>query len=66
MKTVNICGIPHKVVEVQDGFDNREQFAKIEYLSATIKINGAITKEIKRKFIQIYLIYLIQYIMDFL
>ena len=46
--TVYICGIPHKVVEVDDGFD-AGNFGEIEYKTATIRINKDITPELKEQ-----------------
>lgn len=40
---VNICGIPHDVVEVEDNFDIDCHLGMIDYKTATIKIN----KELK-------------------
>lgn len=37
--TVNICGIPHKVVECEDSFNLDLHFGQIEYAKALIKVN---------------------------
>lgn len=44
--TVNICGIPHKVVEREDGFEN-EVCGLIDYKKCEIKINKNMSKEHK-------------------
>ena len=46
--TVYICGIPHKVVEVDDVFD-AGHFGQIEYKTATIKITKDLTPELKEQ-----------------
>lgn len=48
--TVYICGIPHKVVEVDDVFDaGCDHFGQIDYKTATIKINKDLTPELKEQ-----------------
>lgn len=47
--TVNICGIPHKVIEVEDTFNVDCHFGMIDYKKALIKINKDASLEIKRE-----------------
>lgn len=45
---INICGIPHKVIEVDDVFDaNGYHLGQIDYKDATIKIRKDMTEEMK-------------------
>lgn len=39
MRFVNICGLPHEVIEVEDHFDMDCHMGMIEYKSLKIKIN---------------------------
>ena len=39
MKTVNICGIPHEVIETKDLFNVDTHFGQIDYLKCEIRIN---------------------------
>lgn len=36
---VNICGLPHEVVEIEDGFDMECHMGMIQYKDLIIKIN---------------------------
>ena len=45
--TVNICGIPHKVVECEDHFDIDLHFGEIKYAMGEIRINKSLIPEIK-------------------
>lgn len=36
---VNICGIPHKVIECEDKFDVDAHFGQIDYKACEIRIN---------------------------
>jgi len=45
--TVNICGIPHKVIEKEDNFDTDSHFGQIEYCRAEIIINKDMPMEMK-------------------
>lgn len=36
---VNICGLPHEVIEIEDGFNMDCHLGMIEYKDLTIKIN---------------------------
>jgi Zn-dependent peptidase ImmA (M78 family) len=47
--TVNICGVPHKVVECEDKFDVDAHFGQIDYKSAEIRINKNMTDENKKE-----------------
>ena len=46
---VNICGIPHKVVECEDNFDIDLHFGEIKYDKGEIRINKALTAEMKQE-----------------
>ena len=49
METVNICGIPHKVVEYEDKFDVDTHFGQICYKECEIRINKELTEEHKKE-----------------
>ncbi len=40
---VNICGVPHKVVEREDSFDVDLHFGQIDYRACEIRINKDMT-----------------------
>lgn len=42
---VTICGIPHKIEIVEDGFNNNETLGQVEYAPAIIKLNGKMSDE---------------------
>lgn len=42
---VNICGIPHEVIYVNDEFNTDTHFGQIDYGKAIIKISKDISKE---------------------
>jgi len=46
-KTVNICGIPHKVNLCADNYNTDLHFGQIEYGKAEIRINDSISEELK-------------------
>ena len=46
---VNICGIPHKVVECEDRFDADCHFGMIDYKTCEIRINKDMTEESKKE-----------------
>ncbi len=46
---VNICGIPHKVVECEDRFNTDCHFGQIDYRSCEIRINRDMTLENKKE-----------------
>lgn len=46
---VNICGIPHEVIECQDAFDIDLHFGQIDYDKAQIRINKSLTEELKKE-----------------
>ena len=48
-KIVNICGIPHKVIEKEDAFDVDLHFGQINYATAEIFINKNATSSIKKE-----------------
>lgn len=45
--TVNICGIPHKVIECEDKFNVDAHLGQIDYKACEIRINKDMTREIK-------------------
>lgn len=50
MTKINICGIPHKIVEVKDNFTaNSIHFGDITYSKAEIKINEELDSNIKKE-----------------
>ena len=46
---VNICGVPHEVIECEDNFSDDLHLGIIDFKNAIIKINGSATKEIKEE-----------------
>lgn len=44
---VNICGIPHKVIECEDKFDVDAHFGQIDYKACEIRINKDMLQERK-------------------
>jgi len=46
---VNICGIPHKVVECEDKFDVDAHFGQIDYKACEIRINKDMTEANKKE-----------------
>lgn len=46
---VNICGIPHKVIECEDNFNVDTHFGQIDYKDCVIRINKNMTKESKKE-----------------
>ena len=46
---VNICGIPHKVVECEDRFDVDAHFGQIDYKACEIRINKDMTEASKKE-----------------
>lgn len=47
--TVNICGIPHTVIECEDKFNVDTHFGQIDYKACEIRINEDMTKESKKE-----------------
>ena len=47
--TVNICGVPHKVVECEDKFDLDIHFGLIDYKICEIRINKDLAEESKKE-----------------
>ena len=45
---IMICGIPHKVLEVDDSFNIDTHFGQIDYADAVIKINAGMPPELKK------------------
>lgn len=46
---VNICGIPHKVVECDDSFNIDLHFGQIQFGKGEIRINKDLSEEIKNE-----------------
>lgn len=46
---VNICGIAHKVIEVEDYFDSDIHLGQIDYKRAEIRINKNASPDIKKE-----------------
>ena len=46
---VNICGISHKVIEVEDSFDSDMHLGQIDYKKAEIRINKNASSAIKEE-----------------
>lgn len=44
---VNICGIPHKVIECEDNFNVDTHFGQIDYKACEIRINKDMSQESK-------------------
>ena len=44
---VNICGVPHKIVECEDWFDADTHMGLISFSDAEIRINKKLTPELK-------------------
>lgn len=42
---VNICGIPHTVIECEDYFDLDVHFGQIDFKACEIRVNKDMTKE---------------------
>lgn len=47
--TVNICGIPHTVIECEDHFDVDTHFGQIDYKACEIRINKDMAAEAKEE-----------------
>lgn len=47
--TVNICGVPHKVIECEDNFNIDTHFGMIDYAKCEIKINKDLTEQGKKE-----------------
>lgn len=46
-KTINICGVPHKIELCKDNFSIDSHFGEIDYVRAEIKINEDIPEEMQ-------------------
>ena len=46
---VNICGIAHTVIEVEDNFDSDMHLGQIDYKRAEIRINKGASSDIKEE-----------------
>lgn len=47
--TVNICGIPHRIVECEDSFNVDTHFGQIDYKTCEIRINKDMSAESKKE-----------------
>lgn len=47
--TVNICGMPYEVVEVEDKFNTDLHFGDVDYKTCVIQINKDLAKEEKKE-----------------
>lgn len=47
--TVNICGVPHVVLEKEDNFDTDSHFGQIDYNKAEISINKNMPNALKQE-----------------
>ena len=47
--TVNICGIPHTVIECEDKFDVDTHFGQIDYKACEIRVNKNMATEAKEE-----------------
>lgn len=46
---IKICGIPYKVVEVEDGFNDELHLGMIDYTTCEIKVNKSFPAEMKKE-----------------
>lgn len=46
---VNICGMPHKVIECEDKFNYDCHFGQIDYKDCEIRINKDMAEEVKKE-----------------
>lgn len=50
MKIIDICGIPHEIIECKDIFDSdASHFGQIDYKRCEIRINEDATPELKKQ-----------------
>lgn len=49
IRSVNICGVPHKIEECKDSFDIDLHMGQIDYKNCTIKINADMTEDMKKE-----------------
>lgn len=47
MDSVNICGVPHKIQRVEDGFKDNTNLGRIEYAECLVTLNSALTPELE-------------------
>ena len=47
--TVNICGIPHQIIECEDNFNVDLHFGQIDYGACQIKINKNVSSDSKKE-----------------
>lgn len=48
MDSVNICGVPHKIQRVADGFKDNSMLGRIEYAKCLITLNSDLTPELEK------------------
>ena len=48
MDKVNICGVPHTIERVIDGFKDNSMLGKIEYATCKIQLNSDLTPELEK------------------
>ena len=46
-KTINICGIPYKILYGKNDYDPHDRFGQIRYTRAEITINPEMSEELK-------------------
>lgn len=46
---VNICGVPHTVIECEDKFDVDAHFGQIDYKACEIRVNKDLPNESKKE-----------------
>lgn len=46
---VNICGVPHTVIECEDKFDVDAHFGQIDYKACEIRVNKDLSNESKKE-----------------
>lgn len=49
LRVVNICGIPHRIVECEDNFNVDTHFGQIDYKTCEIRINKDMTEVCKKE-----------------
>ena len=48
MKTVNICGVPHEIVETKDTYKNND-CGMIDYIKCKIHLNPELSEEARKE-----------------
>lgn len=44
---INICGVPHQIIQCKDNFNVDSHFGEIDHIAATIKINEEMPEPLK-------------------